>query len=494
MADHPLAGYAEILADLHALWKPHTVQIPPGKALFNDGCKFIFLRFGRQTGKSELISYMAVRWALTRPGSRIAIICPSLKQCRSLYLHSRKIETKIPRKYVDNIHRTDARFTFLNGSTIELFGVDEPDSLRGPTFHCVFVDELKDLQEGAMDAVITPTTAVHKAPIVLAGTPPEIAEHPYWELVKEYETNSDSNRIFTATTYHTPYIEKEWVDKQREKYKARGEDDVFRREFLAEFVPGQKKLVYPMLTDHDHIRPYEEVMHELRKNIDRWSFYAVMDPGTASFFAVILAAVNKYDQRIRILDEVYAANMNEAAIGQIWPRVMAKQKEIYEEDPGEFAWSVHYDEAATYVAAELIDRYGVAAIPTRKFENKKGAGISAVRDVLIAQAQGKNGLVATDRCVEWKRQMQLYSNNELGVPIKKDDHFPDTTRYLLSAANYTVEETAPPASSRAELQPGQLDEPKRMYSIADDLKAMGHVDMWADEYGDSFVDDEPDLY
>lgn len=469
-ASGPLTAYAELLNALHALWKPHGIQVAPGKALFNDNVKRIMLRFGRQSGKSELISYMAVRWALTRPGSRIGVICPTLKQCRSLYLHSNKIETKIPRLYLQDIHKTDGRFTFTNGSTVELYGVDEQDSLRGPTFHAVFVDELKDLPDGALDSVIIPTTAVHKAPVVIAGTPPDVAEHPYWKLVEEFETSSDS-RIFLATSYETPWITKEWVDSQRAKLEKRGELDVFRREYLAEYVPGQKRLAFPMLTKQDHVKPYATLINQIRRDPSKWNFFCVCDPGTASVFGILLAAVHKYDARIYLLDEVYENRQSETSVGKIWPRAREKIKEVYDE---EIEWSVIYDEAAAWFRSELQDRYFVNAMPTHKSQNKKGAGISAVRDVLHTKH-----MQASDRLVNWFREMQVYSFNDLGIPIKVEDHLVDCTLYLLPAANYTsVEEDAPPVPDQ--LTPGQIDDPKRAFTVEDDYKP-SDVDLWDGE-------------
>lgn len=466
--------YAEILQALHALWKPHPVQVPPGLALFNENVKRLFLRFGRQTGKSALMAYLAVRWALTKPGSRVFIICPTLKQCRSIYLHSGAVESKIPRQYLSDIHRTDGRFTFQNGSMIELIGVDNAEAFRGSTADAVFADEAKDLTQNAIDSVITPTLWVKKAPLVIAGTPPDLATHHFWSLVKQAE-ESPKWRIFKATSYDNPYISKEDLDAERAAYERRGELDTFIREVLAEFVPGQKRAVFPMLTEADHIRPYDQLLHEVRINPGRWNYYAILDPGTASVFAILFAAINAYDGRIRLLDEIYINQQSENSIGKIWPTAQAKMKAIYDEDPGEGAWTVVYDEAASWCRAELQDRYEVSAIPTQKSVYKKGAGISAIRDVLHSKH-----MMASDRLVQWKKEMLGYQFNDLGIPIKKDDHLVDTTLYLLPAAFYTAKESAPPAEP-VPLLPGQIDEPKRAYTPEQDLKH-DSIDLWGDEH------------
>lgn len=474
-----VVAYATMLQAMHKMWQPHSVQIPPGLALFNEGIKRIFLRFGRQTGKSELMAYMAVRWALSNPGARVAIICPLLKQCRSLYMHSRTLERKIPAEYLDSIHTTDGRFMFKNGSMIELHGVDNPEAFRGFTASIVFADEAKDLTAYAIDSVIEPTLLVQKAPFIIAGTPPELATHFYWDFLKQAETDPDW-RIFKATSYDNPYIDHEDLNKVRARLEARGEGDAFQREYMSEFVPGQKKMVFPMLSDA-HIKPYDELMHEVRKNCDRWNYYAVLDPGTASVFALLFAAVNSYDGRIRLLDELYINQQSENSIGKIWPRAQEKMKTIYDEDPGEGAWTVIYDEAASWCRNELQDRYEVNAIPTQKSVNKKGAGISAIRDVLFSKH-----LLASDRMVQWRKEMLGYQFDDRGVPVKKDDHLVDTTLYLLPAAFYTAKESAPPVEP-APLEPGQIDDKKRAFTPYQDMAA-DNIDM----FGEQWLFDEPD--
>ena len=70
-----------------------------------------------------------------------------------------------------------------------------------------------------------------KIPKMLKQLVKQAQEDPHW-------------RHFHLTSYDNPYIRKEDLDAERERYKARGEEDTFVREFLAEHVPGSKRAIF----------------------------------------------------------------------------------------------------------------------------------------------------------------------------------------------------------------------------------------------------------
>ncbi len=478
--------YAEILRQLHDRFTPHPGQIAPGLALFRDGVRRIFLRFGRQTGKSYLMAYLAVRWALTHPGASIFIITPFLNQTRELYLHSGLIERMIPLEYLDGEpHKTDGRFRFKNGAQIKLLGADNAESIRGLTADLVLIDEIKDVPDNVFRAIIMPTLHVRRAPLVIAGTPPELPEHPYWGHVKIAETDP-AWRIFHQTSYDNPYIAKEDIDREREIAEARGELDVFKREYLAEYCPGEKRMIFPMLDDALHVRPYDALKSEIYQRADAWSWYVAMDPGTASTFAVILGAVNHYRGQVRVLDEVYVTRQSEISIGKVWPEVQKRMRELWVAEGDDSDWMVVCDEAATWARVELLDRYAQQVWPTDKAKNKKPDGLSLIKDLLITK-----DLVISDRCQNLLREMKGYALGDNGLPVKRNDHAIDTLRYLLGIANFSVR-TSPLPEQQKPLTAGQLDDPRRAYRPEDDLALVGTsgIDLWDDGQGYLFDSDD----
>jgi hypothetical protein len=460
-----ITDYALRLKALHERFTPHAVQIPPAKAVFNAKCKRVFLRFARQVGKSRLIAYLAVRWALLNPGAAVYILTPTSLQGRAIYLHSGMIENLIPPEYLANngINKTDARYTFENGSQIRLFGVENAQALRGLTANMILIDEAKDVPRDVVDSVVMPMLLVHDGTLVVSGTPPGTlsgAGAYYWELVALAETHP-AWQIFRAKSTDNPYTPPGAVDEARRQHEARGTLDVFLREYECEYAPDSQNSVFPMFSTEKHVRPYGELVRELRKNLDHWRFYVSCDPG--STFAVLLGAINEYTRKVVIYDMVYERGQANTSVGKLWPDVMGRQNQIapthFLDDPPVYV----VDEAALWFRTELLDRFDVNAWPSRKAQNQKADGLSLMKDLMNA---GK--FVISDRCKGLQEELQGYQLGPNGLPIKRNDHAIDACRYLLGVANYSQQELAEPPPP-SELPPGLKDDPRRGYRLEDEF-------------------------
>lgn len=456
--------YAYRVKALDGRFKPHVMQVPPAKAVFVDGCKRLFLRWGRQTGKSQLIAYLASRWALLYPGSTIFILTPTSLQGRAIYAHSGVIEGIIPPEYLKDYNKTDARWTLDNGSAIRLFGVENAQALRGLTADLVLIDEAKDVAREVIDAVVMPILLVRAGTLVISGTPPGQLSGQgayYWELVNTAETSPDW-RSFRATSYDNPYTPPGAVEAERKLHEARGTMDVFKREYLAEYCPDSQSSIFPMLDKDRHVRPYEALKAQIYKNLGHWRLYVTCDPG--STFAILIVAMNEYSKQVIVLDEVYSKSQEQNSVSLIVPRVLAKLKEFapqrFLDDPP--VWVV--DEAETWFRNELLDRFDISSWRSEKAHNKKTEGLALTKDLLNHEK-----FVMSDRCTGLLQEMQGYILGPNGLPVKRDDHAIDAFRYFLGASRYTAqEEREPPAI--AELPPGMRDDPKRWFSPADDFK------------------------
>jgi len=464
-----LAPHLDALDDLHKLFRPHKGQMPPLKDLFLGSVKKIFLCLGRRFGKSALMCYMAVRWALTRPNSKIYIVGPLLTTQREIILSSGLLLNMVPRKYMADYNKTEGRVNFTNGSFIRVVGADDPEHLRGLSISLLLVDEIKDVKPEVIDTILNATLVDEDAPMILAGTPPEVAEHRFWDYVEEYKTSPDC-RYYHGTTYDNPHLKREVVDRQRASYEKRGDLDIFMREFMAEYVPGGKRAVFPMLTQN-HIYPYETLLNNIRRNPHQWQYYCTMDPGTAACFAVTLHAMNPYKGFDYIMDEVYELQQSETSIGKLWPRVRAKMNELHTPDYDEAPWIITVDEAATWARNELIDQFGLASFPTTKATSRKADGISLMKDLLRDRK-----LLLSDRAVATRKEMASYMLDKNGYFVKKNDHAIDTIRYTLAAANFTYQKSDPPALK----EPVPVDEQRRGFTIEEDFRA--HFGVMEDVY------------
>ncbi len=455
-----LEPYARVLDALHKNFSPHAGQIGPGRALFYEGVKRVALVWGRQCGKSVFCSYAAVRWALTHPDSRIFIVGPFLTQARAIYLFSGLIKSKCPDEFPVDIHIADGRFTFPNGSTIKICGADNVDGLRGITADLVIVDEIKQIKEDFWP-VIYPTLLARRAPLVVAGTPPGEHGHYYFPMMEEAKKDPDW-RYYKLRTVDNPYIDPKDIEKERLRYERNGDLSTFLREYEAEFALDEKRAVFPMFDEKVHVRTYQQLWYEIRQKPHHWDFVIACDPASASTWAALLGAVNRYDGRVRFLDEVYVQDQGMTSIGAIWPTVSAKRDEILQTEEGDdIQWTIVVDEAATAVRVELSDQFDVATLPTAKALNKKSYGISLLKDLMVSQK-----LLVSDRCKHYLDETKRYFLNDRGEFIKKDDHLQDCARYLLHAAHYTMRPEPAPVPHEI-----PRDEQRRGYSLQEDWDA-----------------------
>lgn len=469
-----LAPYARSLARLHELWTPHPGQIAPGHALFHEGSKRIFLSLGRRFGKSTLMSYMAVRWALSHPRSCCYLVGPYLKQAREIFLATGSLLQLCPPE-ISTVNMTDSRVTFDNGSFVRVIGADDPDAVRGIKVSALFCDEIKDFKPAFIDS-LSPALVDEDGPLILSGTPPDVAEHPYWDLVNTAKTDPEWS-YFHGTSYDNPHLKKAVLDRERAKYEARGDSDVFMREYMAQFVPGGKRAVFGMFDDRTHIRPYEELLAQINRNRKQWQFYCTLDPGSASVFAVTLSAINPYKGQMIVLDEVYATTQSETTVGKMWPRVAAKMAEIHEPDAdADDQWIVTVDEAATWARNEILDQFGVASFATEKARHRKGDGIGLLKDMLL-----KNRVTFSDRMVDTIKEMKGYMLDKQGNFIKANDHAIDTLRYTLGTSRFSFNEFD---YRTPEALP--VDEQKRAYTVKDDMLAS------FDNFGELYLSDYDD--
>lgn len=454
-----LESVAKALEALNKLWSPHPKQIPVGRAIFRDGVKRIMLVMGRRFGKSVLIANTVIRVALSKPYSACVILCPTIKASRSIYWHSGVIKRMLPMDFVESINNTEGRVTFTNGSYLLVTGADDPDSLRGTGIAIYAVDEAKDHRPNVL-GTITPALIDGNGILLVGGTPPGSGgAHHFWDWAATAQTDPKW-RYFHGTSYDNPYLDHALIDEEKRQHEARGEQDVFTREYLAMPAQSIKYSVYGMFNRATHVRPYEVLRADVLRRPTHWTFVAALDPGSSSVFAVLLGAVNNHTGEVRFLDEIYADRVMETSIGSVWPRVQAKMREIYDPDPQDNSqWFVVYDEAARWAQVELQDVFDINAFPTQKALNRKSFGVSLIKDLYL-----RKQLLVSDRCVKFMEETEAYQTDDKGGFVKERDHLLDCSRYLLHAAAYTAK-TSTPAADPQEIPE---DERRRAFTPEED--------------------------
>ena len=456
---------AQIMEDLHSKWTPHAGQLKAGKALFSEGINNIFIQCGRKWGKSEFCVYSLWRHALLNPGSACYYLAPQQKQAREIIWASNRLQKFGNVKYIKVIKEQEMRIVFKNGSFIKVDGSDNYESYRGITPDFVVYDEFKDFHPKFHEGM-APNLAVRQAPLVIIGTPPD-RECQYTVLADEFKKLSDCYWI-RMDSYSNPHIAREWLDREKEKLAARGEEDVWQREYEARFIRGGASAIFPMLSEDRHVYPHNDLRNEIRRDIKKLDWFCITDPGTTTCFAALIGAVNPYTKKLYILDEIYETDQQNTSVRNIYPRLDSKMAEFYPTGDVEEDWTKVYDEAAAWFSTEVLQQYGIYFFPTQKHLNKKEHGLSLIKDIMLHDL-----IKISDRCSKLLWEMLNYVKDDKGNIPKKDDHLIDCLRYLLAADNYSMVEAM-------EIKKQHNDEQRRGFSLKEDFDSWAPENDWTD--------------
>lgn len=133
--------------------------------------RFSVLVVHRRGGKTVLAILRLIDAALRleRPMGRYAYIAPHLKQAK-------RISWKYLVKYALLVpgttkNETELWVEFPNGARIQIFGADQPDSIRGDYLDGVVIDEVAQIKRDLWGAVVRPMLADHKGWALFIGTP-----------------------------------------------------------------------------------------------------------------------------------------------------------------------------------------------------------------------------------------------------------------------------------------------------------------------------------
>lgn len=417
------------LTELHSKWTPHSGQIQLLKPLFAlENRKDVFGQCGRNFGKTEAICYALWRWAKFNPESENYYFAPFQKQAKEIVWASQRLQNFGPRAWIEEsgINNSELRIRFKNGSFIKVDGSDNVEAYRGikPRGLSVF-DEFKDFRPEFYDAY-DPNRAAFKSPLIIIGTPPD-REGQYLSVGSNYR---QSQFFYHGPTEANPYISKDWLKEKRKELEARGEIDVWQREYEAIYVPGGVSKIFPML-NRSRVIEHDVIIKRVQKDQRKLQWFITADPGVASTFAVLFGCLNPYTKEWFILDEIYETEQSKMSVEQIGRRIKERSNDIQSRHD----WFCVYDEAETWFSNEMLDRYQESWAPTHKAWRKKEVGLSLLKDVMLG-----NKIWISSRCSKLFWEMDNYYKDKNNNIPKKDDHLIDCLRYMLDAAYYSLNE------------------------------------------------------
>jgi len=425
------------LQKLHVSFSPHESQQRIIQALFKHNIRSIFVQCGRKFGKTEIATYILWRWAQYYPNSSCYYITPHLNQGREIIWADPRLINFGPREWLhdgpEGINNTEMRIKFKNGSFIKVDGSDNYEKHRGTRPSILVYEEYKDHRREFRE-VMRPNLSVYNAPEIFIGTPPEdTGDESNNEFLKTAEEHKEApgKLYYHAPTWVNPHIPKQWLTEEKERLYARGEGDVWEREYEAKYVKGGAHKIFPMLSE-SMVVPHDRVLKEIERDKKKLEWFVWADPAGATCFAVLFAALNPYTRKWYMLDELYETSQANMTVRIIGEALLKKKRELNDR----YEWRQGYDEAATWFRNEMLAHFDEAFEPTQKSRIDKISGLSLIKDIIL-----KDKLVISSRCVKLYWEMDKYRKDERGNIAKKDDHLLDNFRYILDASYYNLHET-----------------------------------------------------
>lgn len=431
---------------LNQRWKAHQTQLMVLRKVIRDKAPVVFTECGRKWGKTEIAAYLEWRAASVMPMAGCYYFAPFQTQGKEIVWAPGRLQHFGPRELLDgNPNNTEMRINLINESFIKVDGSDNFERHRGTQPHFAVYDEFKDFRREFHQAM-GPNYAVFQAQLAIFGTPPEELELEHYDALRDQAKAEGC--YFNFPTWANPHIDRDWLRRERNLLYARGEGDVWEREYAAKRVHGGSNAIFPMFdpaANGRHIKPHQQVMDSLFRDRHKLIWQTIADPGTATVFAVIFRAINPYTKQVWRLDEIYEREQANTSTSRMIPRIRAKQAELFP-DAERFGvqWHQIYDEAATWFAAEAQASFNDSWTPSHKLkgdgQSKKEHGLSLIKDQMLTAR-----FIASDRCVHFKKEILGYIRKDGKIP-KENDHLIDADRYgnAMEGLDLTFEFEAPP--------------------------------------------------
>lgn len=411
---------------------PHKAQIKIMRKVLNDRPKYTFLQCSRNWGKSTFAAISAVLHAGRTPRSRYYIFAPYRPQAAEIYWASGLLEMIIPPSWIKSetqFNKSEMRITFDNKSFIKVDGADNEGALRGIKPTGATLDEFQEWSDKSWFS-IEPNFLAVDAPITFIGTPPD-QENIFTKLGADFQAQMKGGNpryFYTKQTIHdNPLIPAALVDELKRGYFARGEEAIWKREYLAEFIKGGAAGIFPQFTEAENVRPGEWIRGRLQGRLNSCELIVTADPSSTRF-AMGFYIYDRDNSTFYQVGEILETDRTKIFAGAVIDRARKLEAEHF----GQVSEPLRvYDEAAALFALEA-GNYGYHMSATQKRHNQKSNNISLVREAFYR----KKMFISTE-CPGTIRDIQSYHTNDRGMVVKKDDDLVDCLLYAVAETEFS---------------------------------------------------------
>lgn len=206
------------------LYAPHSAQ----RQLHDCDKRFRIVTSGRRFGKTLACVNEIIKYAWENPATLSWWVSPSYKQSRIAF---RMATTKMP-GVILKATQNPMEIVLLNASIIQFNSTDQHENLRGEGVNFLVVDEAANVDDNVWNDVLRPTLSDTLGKAIIISTPKGIGNWFYrlWAMGQDDDHSDYSSFCFPTSA--NPYIS----DAELEEVKKTLPQDVFRQEYLAEFI------------------------------------------------------------------------------------------------------------------------------------------------------------------------------------------------------------------------------------------------------------------
>lgn len=304
-----------------------------------------------------------------------------------------------PGTYTYNV--LDKRIDLYGGGTCFLIGFDNPQKVGSINAGFVGVDEAWEIDEAEyMSLLKRLRNDVGCRQIMMVTNPGTFGHFLYRKFYTDRKPEDDME-VIEASTLENVDLPKDYVEKFLLKQCTNQQDIDFTMN--GKWIPCGT-LVYPQW-NRDKI---------VEKDVKGFQyFYIALDYGYSGRMALGLFGVDG-DNNLHLIDEFYKTR---ALHIDVYDQLVKWQ---------DYNAKMIVDPSAASFIAELEAR-GMDVEPA---ENAVDIGVGRMRNMLAT-----NQFTIDPRCVNFVDEIENYSLDEKGKPIKMRDHLMDLTRYMCSYLN-----------------------------------------------------------
>lgn len=235
-------------------FSPYKAQKQIVRACINPNIKYVVYNAARQSGKTLLLSNMAVYYALETMDQHVMVVSPTDSQVKKIYKQILNSIIHLPFIKSYKIQAGDSEILFKNGSVIVFRSAASTNTLRGYSNTHVLLDEAAFINEEVWNTILAPTLLVRGKKAIFCSTPK--GTNFFYKLYMEGKRN-EKYASFKTTYKDNPFADKEFIEGQRKTLPT----DIFRQEYEGEFIDSAglfqniekfatlKELAFPQMGD-----------------------------------------------------------------------------------------------------------------------------------------------------------------------------------------------------------------------------------------------------